>query len=61
MGDLYQDADTVACLAFRILTCPVFEILHDLQRIFHGLAALYALDIHACADTAVVVLEFLSV
>ena len=57
MGDLRQDTHAVAGLSFRILSCAVLQIFHDLQRIFHGGTGFYSLDVHTRADTAVVMLK----
>ena len=58
MGHLGQNAHTVTGLALRVLAGPVLQILHNLQRIFHGGAALFPLDIHTGADTAGIMLKF---
>ena len=57
MGDLRQDAHTVTGLSFRILSCAVLQIFHDLQRVFHGGTGFCSLNVHTRADTAVVMLK----
>ena len=57
MGHLRENPHAVSRLALRILAGPVLQILHNLKRILHNRAALLALDVHAGADTAVVVLK----
>ena len=56
MADLKQNAHAVAGFALGVLTGPVFQVLHDLQRIVKGLVTLAALDVHNRADAAVVML-----
>ena len=57
MGNLYHDPHAVAGFAFRILSGPVLQILHNAQRIFHGFMRLHAFDIDDSADSAVVVFK----
>ena len=57
VADLRQDAYAVAGLALGILSGAVFQMLHDLQGILNGLVGLAALNVHNCADPAVVVLK----
>ena len=61
MGNLKQDANTVASLSLCILSCPVFQVFHDFQGIFHGLMAFYAFTVHNGSDTAVVMFKLLPV
>ena len=52
VGDLRQDADAVAHLAGGVLAGPVFELLHDVQRVIQDLVVLSAIDIHNTSDAA---------
>ena len=57
VADLEQDAHAVAGLALGILAGPMFQPLHNGQRVADGLVALAALDVHHRADAAGVVLK----
>ncbi len=57
MGYLRQDADAVSRLSLRVFSGPVLQIFNDSQGIFHRRAAFSAFDIHAGADTAVIVFK----
>ena len=57
MADLQQDAHAVAGFSLGILACPVFQVLHDLQRVVQRPVALMSLNIHHRADAAVVVFK----
>ena len=61
MGHLRENPHAVSRLAVRILAGPVFQILHNFKGIFHDGAAFFALDIHTCADPAVVMFKFLPI
>ena len=56
-----KDTYTVTGFSFRIFSCSVFQILYDLQGVFHGIPAFYAFDIDACTNTAVIVFKLRSV
>ncbi len=57
MGNLQKNSYAVSRFPFRILSCPVFQILYNLQCIFYGLVGLDSLNIHHCADSAVVMFK----
>ena len=57
MADLQQDAHAIAGFSLSILPCPVFQMLHDLQRVIQRPVAFASLDIHDRADAAVVVFK----
>ena len=57
MRDLRKDSDTVSRLSFRILSCPMLQTFHDLQRIIHQSVALFTLHMDDRSDTAVLMLK----
>ena len=57
VGDLQQNTHAVAGLARGILSRPVLQLFHDLQRVVHRLMGLSALDVHNGPNAAGVVLE----
>ena len=61
MRNLGQNTDTVSGLSLCILTCPVLQILHNFQSIFHCLTALLPFDIDTGTDTAVIMLKHLTI
>ncbi len=58
MRHLRENPHAVSRLALRVLTGSVLQILHNLKRILHDGTTLLALDVHAGADTTVVVFKF---
>ena len=57
MGDLQQDADTVAGLPGSVLAGPVLQLLHNLQRVVHRAVIGFAVDADHRADAAGVMLQ----
>ena len=57
VGDLEEDAHTVAGLALGVLSGPVLQLFHDFQGVVHRPVALPALDIHHGADSTGVMLK----
>ena len=57
VGDLQQNTHAVAGLARGVLSRPVLQLFHDLQRVVHRLMGLSALDVHNGPNAAGVVLE----
>ncbi len=57
MRHLRENTHAVSRLALRVLSGSVLQILHNLKRILHSGAALFAFDVDAGADTAVVVFK----
>ena len=57
MADLQQDAHAVAGLPLGILTRPVLQMLHDLQRVIQRFMALSSFDVNDRANAAVVMLK----
>ena len=57
VGDLQQNTHAVAGLACGVLSRPVLQLFHDLQRVVHRLMGLSALDVHNGPNAAGVVLE----
>ena len=61
MAHLGKDAHTVAGLAPRVFAGPVFQPLHDFERVVHYGTAWPPVDIHHRADAAGVVLGHIAV
>ena len=57
VGDLEEDAHTVAGLALGVLSGPVLQLFHDFQGVVHRPVALQALDIHHGTDSTGVMLK----
>ena len=52
VGDLQQNADAVADGAGRVLSCAVFQLFHDFQRVIQDAVFLRPVDIYDRADPA---------
>ena len=61
MGDLCENSHTVTGLSLCILSCAVLQVFHYFQCIFHCRTALFALNVYAGTDTAVVMFKFRTV
>ena len=59
--NLKQNTDAVTGLSLCVLSCPVLQVFHNLQCIFHGFVALNAFAVHYGSDTAVVVFKLLPI
>ena len=57
MGYLKHNADTITGLAFGILSCTVFKILHNAECVLNRLVSLDSLDINDCTDTTVIMFK----
>ena len=52
VGDLCQDADTVAHFAGSVLAGPVFKLLHNVQGVVQNPVVLPAVNIYNTSDAA---------
>ena len=57
MGDLSQDTHAITGLSCGVLSCPVLQTLHDLQRIIHKAVTLLAFHMNDGTDATVIMLE----
>ncbi len=57
VGNLQQNPHAVAGFPLGVLSCPVFQILHDFDGVLHGFMGFHAAYIDHRADSAVVMLK----
>ena len=56
MRDLEQNPHAVSRLSLSVFSCPVFQLFHDIQRLFHHTVVLTAVNADDGADPAGIVL-----
>ena len=61
MGYLGQDTHPIAGFPLCILACPMLQVFHYLQGIFHRSMAFLSFNIHACAYSTIIVFKYITV